>query len=423
MDPELRQRVLGCYRPARFVPCFLQRYLRAFRLRWRTIPIIVQIENNQAGILSARDVATAARLPVKRELPLINAVTTTMSIGKLEQLVQSELIKRVWFDRDVHAVLDVATPTVQSSPLWADGITGRGIVVAVIDTGIYYHPDLRGRIIGFKDLVARKEQAYDDNGHGTHVAGDIAGDGSQSGSPYRGPAPEAQLVGVKVLNKAGSGSLSSVIEGIQWCILNRLEYKIRIINMSLGSQAVESYKDDPVCLAAEAAWEAGIVVCVAAGNSGPEARTIASPGIDPRVITVGALDDYDSVDGTDDAVAGFSSRGPTIDDLPKPDVISPGVSIVSLRSPGSLLDKQNKDARIGSLYTSLSGTSMATPICAGVAAQILQARPELEPDEVKQLLMRTAKPLPDSDENDQGSGVIDALAAARSETQSSLGEM
>lgn len=274
------------------------------------------------------------------------------------------------------------------------------------DTGIYNHPDLTDRIIAFKDLVNQKAEPYDDNGHGTHVAGDIAASGEMSGYKYRAPTPEAGLVGVKVLNKIGSGSLSVVIEGIQWCIKNKEALGIRVINMSLGSDARQSYIDDPVCQIVEKAWKSGIVVCVAAGNSGPESGSIGSPAIHPEIITVGALDDMNTLNTEDDNVAEFSSRGPTNDGIVKPDVVAPGAKIISLRSPGSLLDKQNKDSRVDKWYTSLSGTSMATPICSGIVAQMLQQNSALTPNQVKARLMETATVLPNLDPNTQGAGVI-----------------
>jgi serine protease AprX len=330
----------------------------------------------------------------------------------MEKLIKNKLVKKIWYDREVKAVLDVASPTVQSPQLWEQGVTGRGIVVAVLDTGIYDHPDLYGRIVGFKDFVKNKTNPYDDNGHGTHVAGDIGSNGSQSGNSYRAPAPEASLVGVKVLDKDGTGRLSTVIEGIQWCIDNKESLGIRILSMSLGSTAIESYADDPVCQAVEKAWVNGLVVCVAAGNDGPQLKTITSPGIDPLVITVGAADDMDTVTPEDNQAAWFSSRGPTIDGLIKPDLLAPGVNIVSLRSPGSTLDKQNKKTRIDNWYIPLSGTSMATPVCAGVVAQLLQRDGSLTPDQVKKRLMVNACKLENLDSNTQGAGVIDAGRAA-----------
>jgi serine protease AprX len=413
--PTLRKHALEWYRPARHMPCFLQKPFKEAKQRLQKIPVIVQLEETRSPEHTARLVAESARCRLNKELPLINAFSTEVNAKNLEMLVKDGNVKKVWYDGEVRAVLDTAASATHYTDLWNNEITGKGITVAVLDTGIHDHPDLEGRIVAFKDLIKQKDKPYDDNGHGTHVAGDIASNGSQSEYRYRGPAPDAGLVGVKVLNSIGSGSLSTVIEGIQWCIDNKDTYRIKVINLSLGSNATQSYKNDPVCQAVEKAWNAGITVCAAAGNSGPESRTINSPGIDPIIITVGALDDINTENPGDDKVADFSSRGPTNDDLVKPDIVAPGVNIVSLRAPGSTLDKQKKKARVGKWYTSLSGTSMATPICAGIVAQMLQANPNLTPEQVKTKLMKTARSYPDIDANIQGAGLINAYDAVRTE--------
>jgi serine protease AprX len=410
--PVLREQALEWYRPVRYAPCFTQKMFRGVRQRRRKVPVIVQTGEAEAFAMSVKSLAALSGCRVRRQLPLISAFTTEVTAESLRALAENDNVKKIWYDAEVRAVLDVASPTVQSLPLWVDGITGHGVVIAVLDTGIYEHPDLAGRIVGFKDLIKDRAGAYDDNGHGTHVAGDIASSGQESGSKYRAPAPEAGLVGVKVLNKLGAGTLSTVIEGVQWCIEQKESLNIRVINMSLGSRATMSYLDDPVCMAVEKAWKAGMVVCVAAGNEGPDSQTVGSPGIHPLVLTVGAADDMNTIDTADDRVAGFSSRGPTRDGLIKPDLLAPGVNIVSLRSPGSLLDKQNKQSRVGSWYTTLSGTSMATPVCAGVVAQLLQLDSSLAPDQVKSLLMDTAWKIANMDQNTQGAGVIDCKKAA-----------
>lgn len=410
--PQVKKAALEWHRPLKMVPCFLQKPIKFFKQLWRKIPVIVQMKETRSGEFSVKEFADIVGCPVHRELRLINSFSTRVGAKQLESLVQSNRVRKIWYDREVKAVLDVAAPVVQSQTLWDRDLTGKGIVVAVLDTGIYNHPDLSGRIVAFKDLVNQKINPYDDNGHGTHCAGDIGADGSQSSLFYRGPACEAEFVGIKVLDKMGSGSLSTVIEGIQWCIDNKATLNIRVLSISLGSTATESYAEDPVCQAVEKAWSSGIVVCVAAGNEGPDAGTVSSPGIAPHVITVGALNDSNTADQDDDQVADFSSRGPTIDGLAKPDVLSPGVNIVSLRSPGSKLDKQNKKGRVDKWYFSLSGTSMATPVCAGVVAQMLQNNISLTPDQVKTRLMKTAKKLGDLDPNTQGAGLIDAKKAA-----------
>ncbi|TEB07546.1 Serine protease AprX [Pelotomaculum schinkii] len=409
--PQVKKAALEWYRPLKRVPCFLQKPFKYLKQLWRKIPVIVQVAESRSESCSFTDLANSANCTVQRTLSLINAFSTRVSSRQLELLAQNKLVKKIWYDREVRTVLDVASPAVQSAPLWEHDITGKGIVVAVLDTGIYEHPDLSGRIVGFKDFIKQKKKPYDDNGHGTHVAGDIGSNGSQSSFLYRGPASEASLVGIKVLDKMGSGLLSTVIEGIQWCIDNKENLGIRILNISLGSTATESYTDDPVCQAVDKAWSNGIVVCVAAGNEGPQSTTISSPGISPHVITVGAVDDKNTVALNDDQVAEFSSRGPTIDGLIKPDLLAPGVNIISLRSPCSKIDKQSKESRIATRYLALSGTSMATPVCSGVVAQMLQSDGSLTPDQVKKRLIETSKTLAGLDPNIQGAGVIDAIRA------------
>ncbi|HML38189.1 MAG TPA: S8 family peptidase [Bacillota bacterium] len=408
LNPELQSLALEWYRPFRFVPRFLQKIFKAARQSVRKIPVIVQMHPSDDFGICSKTSSKAAGCKKKKDLALIDSFSTKVSAKALEKLVNDESVKKIWHDGLVKAVLDAAAPAVKAPAVWEHGVTGKGVGVAVLDTGIYPHPDLNGRIVAFKDLVDKKSVAYDDHGHGTHCAGDIASDGSKSSGLYKGMAPGCNLIGVKVLNGQGSGSLSTVIQGVQWCIDNRDLYKIRVISMSLGATASQPAADDPLCQAVELAWNHGVVVCAAAGNEGPKAKTISSPGIDPKVITVGAIDDRSSANFEDYKVANFSSRGPTIDDLTKPDVVASGANIISLRSPNSTLDKQRSSARIGNDYISLSGTSMATPICAGIAALMLESDDKLTPDEVKKLLMKNAKPLTGPSQNDQGSGLVDA---------------
>lgn len=405
--PRLRKQVLDWYRPSSYTPCFLNKAYTSLKRRWRKYPVIVQLSEHYIGTLSVKNLTESAGCSIKADLPLIHSFTTDVSEENLKRLLHQKEIKKIWFDSEVRAVLDVAAPAIGAHLPWEDGYTGKNITIAVLDTGVYRHSELAGRIIGFRDFINERSAVYDDNGHGTHVAGCAAG----SGALYCGPAKEALIVGVKVLNKIGSGSLSTVIQGVQWCIEQKEELRIRIINLSLGSEAYQSYQDDPVCQAVARAWEAGILVCCAAGNSGPQPRTINSPATHPLILTVGASNDRGTSDPSDDRMADFSSRGPTFDGLAKPDVVAPGVNIIAARSPGSFIDKQDKSARVGDHHLSLSGTSMATPICAGVAAQIVQKNPGISPDEIKNILISTAKTLPQADEFDQGAGLISAAEA------------
>ncbi|MEQ8155062.1 MAG: S8 family peptidase [Clostridiaceae bacterium] len=409
--PSLKKQALDWYKPFRFVPHFLQRYFKRIRQHFRKVPVIVQMHPSREISFTINSLSKSSGCKIHRELHSINAFSTKVNAKKLEKLITDNMVKMVWYDGTVKTVLDVAAPAVKAPGAWnTNKTTGKGIGIAVIDTGVYPHPDLSGRIIAFKDFVGKKTAPYDDNGHGTHVAGDMASDGAL----YKGTAPGADIIGVKVLNKSGSGYLSTVIAGIQWCINNKDLYGIKVISISLGSTAVQSYKDDPVCEVVGLAWTSGITVCAAAGNEGPESGTISSPGINPRIITVGAIDDKNSLNFNDYEIAGFSSRGPTIDNLPKPDIVCPGTNIISLRSPYSTIDKQNKSARVGKRYISLSGTSMATPICAGMAALILETDSTLTPDAVKDILKNTARPLNNLNApNIQGNGLADAEEATK----------
>jgi serine protease AprX len=402
--PKLRKRVLGWYRPSRYTPCFLNKSYTRLMKRWRKIPVIVQLSDDYISLVSTKTLAESAGCNIKSNLPLIHAFSTEVNEDNLKLLLHEKGIQKIWYDSEIRAVLDVGTPTVAADLPWDDGFTGKGITIAVLDTGVFQHADFTGRIKGFKDFIHGRNKAYDDNGHGTHVAGCAAA----AGEKYSGPAKEAGIVGVKVLNKTGSGKLSTVILGIQWCMDHSKQFGIRIINLSLGSDAYQSYQDDPICQAVEGAWINGLLVCCAAGNTGPQAKTINSPGIHPLILTIGASNDRGTFDLTDDRIADFSSRGPTVDGFPKPDVVAPGVNIIATKSPGSYIDKQDKSARVGNHHLSLSGTSMATPICAGVAAQILQKNPALTPGEVKTLLMTKTMTLPQAGNNDQGSGMIRA---------------
>ncbi|MBP1969161.1 serine protease AprX [Virgibacillus natechei] len=314
----------------------------------------------------------------------------------IKQIKDHGAVDRIYYDREVTSFLDIASRQIGSVDIQEQhDLTGNGVTIAVIDTGIHPHADLTNptnRITAFKDFINDQEDPYDDNGHGTHCAGDAAGNAYQSEGLYIGPAPEASVIGVKALDQDGGGRLSTIIEGIVWCIEHKEEYNIRIISLSLGAQAHESYRDDPLAMATQDAWHEGIVVCAAAGNSGPEPETISTPAINPFIITVGSTDDQDTASRTDDHIADYSSRGPTIDSLIKPDIYSPGTDIISLLAPGSALEQQVPEQIVEETYLQLSGTSMATPICAGVIAQMLEANPNLSPNDVKSILQTTAQP-------------------------------
>ncbi len=318
------------------------------------------------------------------------------------------------------AVLDYHTDTVNAPVAWALGLDGTGIGVAVIDSGIINIPDLGGsnyRVVYGQNFVSDSDSsATDQYGHGSHVAGIIGGNGNQStGSPYfytfQGIAPNVSLISFRVLDQNGAGTDSQVIAAIQTAIQLQSTYNIRVINLSVGRPVYESYTLDPLCQAVEQAWQAGIVVVVAAGNDGRDNSlgtngygTITAPGNDPYVITVGAMKTMGTSSRDDDVIASYSSKGPTLyDQVVKPDLVAPGNNIISLYAAGLTLNQlypgneiptslyqTNGDSTASGTYFLLSGTSMAAPMVSGAAALLLQQSPGLTPDQVKARLMKTA---------------------------------
>ncbi|MFD1778262.1 S8 family peptidase [Fredinandcohnia salidurans] len=422
MDKNLRKNLVNLYRPFKWTPCFLHKTLEKIIKKTRKFDVIIEytdqneIQDNVKAVMNRH-----YGCKLNYEFKTIPSCSATVTAAGLEELLQTcTNVKRVYLNSEVKALLNVATPAGRADGIVRNGteLTGEGVTVAVIDTGIYPHQDLEGRIIGFEDLVSGQVEPYDDNGHGTHCAGDAAGNGMASGGKYKAPAHKANVVGVKVLNKLGSGSLDTVMKGVEWCILNNQDPskpKIDIISMSLGAtaQRLNNEDADPMVQVVEKAWDSGIVVCVAAGNEGDEPNTIASPGISDKVITVGALDDKNTLDEReDDTIAEFSSRGPTIYNVLKPDIVAPGVNIVSLRSPNSYLDKFQKASRVDEHYITLSGTSMATPFCAGVVALMIENKKiqnkSFTPDDIKKDLLNGADKWKGIDYNTYGAGYINA---------------
>lgn len=336
---------------------------------------------------------------ILHELPLINSIAVELSSEALLELVPEAEPEAVWQDLTVYPCLNVAAPTVGAVYAHRHEITGAGVTVAVIDSGIDPHPDLtepESRLTGWRDLVANRPEPYDDDGHGTHVAGIIAGNGFSSGGKYVGIAPEANLVGVKVLGENGVGPISRVIAGLQWVVEKSKELDIRVVNLSLGAVTEKGYRTDPLSRAVAESRRRGLVVCAAAGNEGPKEGTITTPGISPYAITVGSIDDKRTVTRIDDVIADHSSRGPTVDELSKPDLVAPGAGITSLKPGGE--------------YVALSGTSMATPMVAGAVALILQKYPHFNPEQVKKLLLSTAEDR-GYDRMIQGAGYLDIKRA------------
>lgn len=318
---------------------------------------------------------------------------------------------RIEYDLPVYASLGTASSSFGVTKAQTDfGVTGskdgylttyskNDIVIAVVDTGIdATHVDLDGgKVIGWKDYVNSRTTPYDDHGHGTHCASIAAGSGDGNAT-YRGVAYGAALVGVKVLDSSGSGSMSTVDAGINWCISNKATYNIRVISLSLGTSG-SSDGTDSTSVAVNNAVANGIVCCVAAGNSGPARYTIGSPGAAADAITVGAMADTGEKGFS---LASFSSRGPTKDGRIKPDICAPGVNITAAKANST------------NQYITYSGTSMATPFTAGTAALMLAANPGLTPAQVKAIITGTAEGWgPAGQDVDYGYGRLQAYEAIK----------
>lgn len=365
---------------------------------------------------------------VTKDLSSLKNLAVTMPASKVDSLSNDPDVAYVAPDRPLYgkktaltAVLDYHTDTLNAPVAWAQGLDGTGIGVAVIDSGISDIPDLHGqkgsRVIFSQNFVGgTSNSANDQYGHGSHVAGIIGGNGARStGNNYTytfdGIAPNVNLINLRVLDQNGEGTDSQVIAAIQMAIQLRSTYNIRVINLSLGRPVFESYTVDPLCQAVEAAYQAGIVVVVAAGNDGRDNyngtngyATISSPGNDPYVITVGAMKTMGTPSRADDEIATYSSKGPTaIDHIVKPDLVAPGNRIISLYTAGETLNhlypgnevqrslyETNQGATPSKTYYVLSGTSMAAPMVSGTAALLLQQNPSLTPDQIKAELMLTA---------------------------------
>jgi serine protease AprX len=346
-------------------------------------------------------------------LGIIDGLAGTMSAGDVITTSNQSNVNYISLDRPVRPMLDYTAAAVNAQFAWASSLDGTGVGIAVIDSGIYPHPDLnkpystQSRVVYRQSFV--KGLLFDDYGHGTHVAGIAAGNGSSSSSggafrTFKGIAPNANLIDLRVLDANGMSTDSAVIAAIQQAVALKSKYNIRVINLSLGRPIYEGCNRDPLCRAVEAAWKNGIVVVTAAGNLGRNGYgTILAPGNSPHAITVGSMKTMATYPNGDDLIASYSSKGPTYIDLTvKPDVVAPGNLVDSLLAPGSTLQKQYPSNVVapsqytttaipgGPLYFTLSGTSMATPVVSGAVALMLQENPSLTPDTIKARLMKTA---------------------------------
>jgi serine protease AprX len=302
--------------------------------------------------------------------------------------------------------------SVGATDLWTQSISGEGVGVALLDTGVAAHPDLEGRVVASADLTAEGSFS-DSHGHGTFLAGLIAGDGTASAGRFTGVAPDAHLVSIKVAGSDGATTLGQILYGLQLIDSAKERYNIRVVTIALAGPAVSG--PDPLVLAVERLWADGLVVVAAAGNTGPVGGSIASPAVDPYIVTVGSTDEQGTPATSDDTVPEWSARGPSVYSLAKPDVVAPGKSLVSLRAAGSTADVENPTARVEDHYFLGSGTSMSAAVTAGAVALMLESDPGLTPDEVKGRLMASAASVAENDPHATGAGAVDAAAASTSD--------
>ena len=348
---------------------------------------------------------------------------------KVRLLADNPAVEFVAIDADLTASMDVSRATAgQPSPVMPESaLKGAGVTVAVVDSGVALHPEIQTMVaavdfVGLYDPLFAPGGSVDPHGHGTHVAGIIVGNGSHSDdAKFAGIAPEASLVSLRVLDGLGRGRSSDMLAALQWVLDHKNEYGIRVLNLSLGHPVFEAPEVDPLVQAVDALWDAGVVVVCAAGNSGRDGHgTVTSPCNSRKVITVGATNDRQTLDLTDDTVATYSSRGPTrLSLVAKPDLLAPGNRIISTRSAGSHLDLLYPTNRVAGdssqpdvfEHFELSGTSMASPFVAGAAVLMLEQDPSLNPGTVKARLMLSARKAAVGDPFATGAGLVDIEAA------------
>ena len=430
------------------------------------VRLVIRVSRGHMGDVSEKIGLSGGR--VGRQLRHVGQIIAVVPADSVGALTGIEGLEYIAPDRPVQGFSSHLQETSGSSKVYPGassgdlletlndygfGYDGYGITVAVIDSGIANDQfDLRDN--GKKRTILRIDfvgsgAGLDPFGHGTHIAGIVAGDGGsytdESGRDYAGIAPAANVVDMRVLDEQGRGHISDVITAIDFAIANRYAYGIRVLNLSLAAPPVESYRDDPLCQAVERATKSGLVVVTSAGNFGldPQGNEvyggIPSPAISPEAITVGASYTFGTDVRSDDVVAPFSSRGPTLsgsidvetgelvrDFLAKPDLVAPGVRVVSIENPGNALVTAYPGLHIDTggsskgSYMALSGTSMSAGVVSGAAALMLQANPSLSPHQVKAVLMYTAQIMDGPDLFEQGAGMLNidgALRLARSLSQ------
>jgi hypothetical protein len=354
-----------------------------------------------------------------RTVPGVHSVTVNRRVRLLGRLDGWD------HEHDLGSMHSIAQEVTGAGEMWNDRWTGKGVDIALIDSGVLPVDGLRtpGKVVTGPDLSfesqAENLRYLDTFGHGTHMAGIIAGRDDRApqviqkgaSSHFVGMAPDARILSIKVADAGGTADVSQVIAAIDWVVQHRQDQglNIRVLNLSFGTDGTQDYRIDPLTYAVEVAWRKGIVVVVAAGNEGYGSAKLNNPAYDPYVIAVGAADGRGTYDVKDDVVAAFSSAG---DGTRNPDLLAPGKSVVSLRAPGSHADQMYPEGRVGaSRFFKGSGTSQAAAVVSGAAALLIEQRPNITPDQLKALLKASASRLPLADPVAQGAGMLNLKLA------------
>lgn len=331
------------------------------------------------------------KIHIKNEYLFINAFLCQLNQENLSKLSDLDSVRYISSLSYANSLMNISKKVLNVDKT---NLTGAGVGIAFIDTGLKPHFDFmigENRLVFFKDFITNRNNFFDDNGHGTFVCGVACGNGAISSFKYSGIAPKANIFSLKALDKNGEASASKILDAMEWLFDNAQHKDIKVVCMSFGSEPLGA--NDPIMIGAEALWKRGVVVVAAAGNSGPEFQTIKSPGTSTKIITVGGIDDNRIDNSHFDKkffeIANFSSRGPSFKRI-KPDLVAPSVDIVSCGL------KNN--------YTTLSGTSVATPMVSGLCALLFEKYKNAKPDDIKNLLLKTCKPL-GFDKNQEGFGL------------------
>jgi serine protease AprX len=430
----------------------------------QSVPTATPSQKTQRVIVNLSGLATDLTLKscllklggrVHQVLPNLRVAAVELPLGRVRELAAETQIEYISPDRPIEAFghLETTTGADQARTLammnGVSSLDGTGIGIVVIDSGVDSNHKLIRPTTGHPGIVASADfvavdALTDRYGHGTFVASVAVGSAALKSGSYEGIAPSANLISLKVLNDEGIGLTSSLIAALDWCIFNRIRYNIRVINLSVGTSAKDSYRNDPLCLAVRRAHAAGILVVAAAGNEGKDRfgnklyGGIHSPGIDPSVLTVGAANTFNTDRRSDDRVATYSSRGPTrgyytdanggkhYDNLIKPDLVAPGNRVISAssRNPDDDDDLNNLVVTYPTLAVNttskvedrtmfLSGTSVAAPVVAGAAALLFELNGNFTPNLVKAILMYSAQPIPGHNTLEQGAGLLNIDGAVR----------